>query len=156
MWVAIGVGGAAGAMARAAIAGAVQRWAAARGSASRADLPTDAVLAALPTFDPSGSRWIGTLAVNLVGCLAIGVLWRWMDHAGSPEWVRREWVRAGLLTGMLGAFTTFSTFGLDLLHLVSERRLGLGAVYAGLSVGLGLLLVRVGHGLAGAFVPPSS
>lgn len=145
---AIGVGGAAGAIARALVAGGVERWIASRRQDSVLAASGESLAAAV-SFDPTGYRWTGTLAVNLIGCLLMGMLWRGLDHPGLPSWLRTDWARAGLLTGALGAFTTFSTFGIDLLHLFGERRVGLAAAYAGLSVALGVILVRVGHDVAG-------
>lgn len=83
--------------------------------------------------------WAGTLVANLVGCLAIGLLWSWIESRGHAPWVR------GLLvTGLLGAFTTFSTFGLDVLHLLHDRRpLAAGGLVVA-SVALGTLAVAAG------------
>ena len=62
-----------------------------------------------------GFPW-GTLAVNVVGSLLIGVLTvLLLDRVDlTPAW------RAGLLIGFLGAFTTFSTFSIETLDLVEQ------------------------------------
>ena len=72
-----------------------------------------------------GFPW-GTLAVNLLGSLAIGVLYvLFMERMNvTPE------LRAGLLIGLLGAFTTFSTFSLETLNLIQGAEL----VKAGLNI----------------------
>lgn len=74
----------------------------------------------------------GTLAVNVAGSLAIGFLFAWfLDRAGNDTALR-----AGVLIGLLGGFTTFSTFSLETLNLIEE-----GAwLKAGLNAGLSLVL----------------
>lgn len=75
-----------------------------------------------------------TFTVNILGCLAMGVL------AGLA--VREEWfpgpVRLLLFTGILGGFTTFSAFGLEAFYLLQRREVALALAYVGGSVVLGL------------------
>ncbi len=80
-----------------------------------------------------------TLTVNAVGCFCAGLLLVWVTQRSDSDF----W-RALLLTGLLGGLTTFSAFGLDLLHLMrAERWIWLGLTVL-LHVGLGLLAVLAG------------
>lgn len=87
----------------------------------------------------------GTLTVNMVGCLLIGFLSALVDMKSifSPE------TRSFLLIGLLGAFTTFSTFGNETLNLIRESRVELALLNAGGQVLLGVFLVWLGRMLAG-------
>ena len=88
---------------------------------------------------PSAFPW-GMLAVNVVGCFAIGVVATLADEAE----VFSPMARLLLVSGLLGGFTTFSTFGMETWQLVEARALGLALAYALGSVALGLLGVMVG------------
>ena len=71
---------------------------------------------------------IGTFAVNVAGCLLIGVLARmFMNHQSDAP------LRAALMVGFCGGFTTFSTFTLETLGLMQGGELGKAAVYVVLS-----------------------
>ena len=85
---------------------------------------------------------MGTLAVNILGSFAIGLLW-----AGQLD---RTGLMAFLMIGVLGGFTTFSTFSLDVLRLMSDGRMGAAGLYALSSVGLALLACYAGLSLRGA------
>jgi CrcB protein len=81
---------------------------------------------------------LGVLAVNVLGSFLIGVLavlsfQRGFDHLNPL-----------LITGVLGGFTTFSTFSLEALTLVERGALGAALAYVGLSVGLSLGAVALG------------
>ena len=81
-----------------------------------------------------------TFAVNILGCLAIGLL------AGLTERceVFGSDTKLFLFTGLLGGFTTFSAFGLDAMLLVRRGELLIAALYAGASVVLGITAVWLG------------
>ncbi len=83
--------------------------------------------AALAVFGP-GYPW-GTLAVNLLGGFAMGLLAGLVSRMASAE----EW-RLLLGVGLLGGFTTFSAFSLDMVNMIERGAPGTAAGYALLSV----------------------
>jgi len=102
-----------------------------------------AVASALPV-DPGGWPW-ATLLVNLTGCLLIGVLLAVL----LARFPTSPWLRPFLAVGVLGGYTTYSTFAVETVRLVEDDRaaLALGYVLASvlggvLAVVLGLLLGR--------------
>ena len=85
-----------------------------------------------------GFPW-GTLTVNLIGSFVIGFLWAWLAESTiNPVW------RTFIFVGVLGSFTTFSSFTLDGLKLLETNQVGLALLYMGGSNLLGLLLVYLG------------
>lgn len=85
----------------------------------------------------------GTLSVNLLGCFAVGLLWEPLAHtAVSPH------VRTFFLIGVLGAFTTFSTYGIESVNLLREGALRLALLNLLLSNVLGIALVLIGLGIS--------
>lgn len=91
-----------------------------------------------------GFPW-GTLLVNVLGCFAMGLLVELFARTFTPS----AELRAFLTVGLLGAFTTFSAFSLDVASLQGRGELALAGGYIALSVVLsiaalflGLLLVR--------------
>jgi CrcB protein len=69
----------------------------------------------------SGTFPVGTMAVNVTGCLLIGVL---AALFAGPHLVREE-LRFALMVGLLGGFTTFSTFGFETFALFNDGEFGL-------------------------------
>ncbi|HEY4127100.1 MAG TPA: fluoride efflux transporter CrcB [Gammaproteobacteria bacterium] len=87
---------------------------------------------------------LATLLINVSGCLAMGFLFFYTLEQISMSPV----MRLGLITGVLGGFTTFSAFGIETLLLVQDNKLGQAALYVILSVVLGLAAVFSGAWLA--------
>ncbi|HDD61075.1 MAG: fluoride efflux transporter CrcB [Chloroflexota bacterium] len=85
----------------------------------------------------------GTLVVNLLGCLLIGALSQVAEIRGviSPE------ARSFIFIGLLGAFTTFSTFGNDTVSLFRDGENLLSYINIGLHLVLGLSAVWIGQSL---------
>lgn len=79
----------------------------------------------------------GTLAVNILGCFAIGLV---MEGA-ALKWNMPQEARALLVTGFLGGFTTFSAFSLDFFKLTQTGQMFAAFGYAGASVLLSLAAV---------------
>ena len=91
-----------------------------------------------PTFP------VGTLVVNVSGCLGVGFLAALMT---GPLVVREEY-RIAMLIGVLGGYTTFSTFGRETLSLMSDGEWLLAGLNVLLSNALGLLAVWAGAALS--------
>lgn len=116
-WIAIGIGGALGSMARHAVNHVVhERMLSARFPA-------------------------GTVIVNVVGCFVIGVL---AGLLASNRIAMRFYWREFVFVGLLGGFTTFSTFGLDTFVLTRTHSPGHAAINVALQVAGGLLAVWAG------------
>ena len=115
----VGAGGFLGAMARFGLSGLVRR-----------QFP-------LTTFP------LGTLGVNLLGCLLIGVITGFAESRQlfSPEF------RIFALIGVLGGFTTFSTFGYETFVMLKDDKYLLAIANVGLHVILGLTLVWLGYAI---------
>jgi CrcB protein len=88
----------------------------------------------------------GTLAVNTVGCFTIGVLGSLIDgrQLFGPA------ARVFLLIGVLGGFTTFSSFGYETLALARDAELGRALANVTAQVALGLGAAWLGHALVRA------
>jgi len=85
----------------------------------------------------------GTLIVNLLGCLLMGVLMHWIDR----NIVRSEF-RLFFGIGVLGGFTTFSSFSWEALHLFQQRSMAGGLLYVGASLLGCLAMVTTGYTVA--------
>jgi CrcB protein len=109
--------------------GAVARWA--------VSLALARDLAGHPTW---GGFPLGTLLVNVVGVFALA----WLVSAGEARGVGTPALRLFLGTGLLGALTTFSTFGLDAHGLITQGRADQGLLYLGGTLALAGVAVILG------------
>lgn len=100
-----------------------------------------ALEAAMPA-QPGGWPW-ATFAINVSGSFLLGLLLETLSRRGPDAGLRR-YLRLGLGTGVMGGYTTYSTFAVETVRLFA---LGGGAVFVGLGYALGSVLL----GLAGAF-----
>jgi CrcB protein len=118
-WLAIGVGGAVGSMLRFALINGTHLFA--------------------PKTFP-----YGTLVVNVLGSLAIGVLYILFED----RFIDNDVWRAALIVGVLGGFTTFSAFSMDTFNLMESGHNLAAVLYGTLSVGLCLVATWIGVVLA--------
>ena len=88
----------------------------------------------------------GTLAVNMIGCLAIGFVTYLVETRSMFSMEARSFI----LIGLFGAFTTFSTFGNETLSLIRDSRIELAAINVGSQVVVGVALVWLGRIVASA------
>lgn len=87
---------------------------------------------------------LGTLAVNLIGCFLVGLLFQLMQE----RFLVNQNLRTIILVGLLGGFTTFSSLGLQTFTLLQDGEFGFAALNLGVSNLLGLFLVWAGYTLA--------
>jgi CrcB protein len=88
-----------------------------------------------------------TFTINVTGCLLIGVvIEQLVDRHHLPAWIR-----VGLVVGVLGGYTTFSTFAQEGFSLLESRDVGVALAYAAGSVLAGILAVYAGTMLGRSF-----
>ncbi len=91
---------------------------------------------------PAATFPFATLTVNIVGSFAMGLLAGWLARTGGNESVRLL-----LGVGVLGGFTTFSTFSLEVVTLAQRGAVGMAALYAASSLAGGVIGLLVGLAL---------
>ena len=111
----VGVGGFLGSVLRYWLSGVAQRW----------------------TY---GGFPLGTLVVNVVGCLAIGAFWSLVEYR---EWFSPE-QRIFITVGILGGFTTFSAFGYETFMLLRDGEYLSAIANVTANVVIGLTAVTIG------------
>lgn len=87
---------------------------------------------------------LGTLAVNLIGCLAIGLV----AGLGERTNALTADTRLFLMTGVIGGFTTFSAFGLETALMIKRDDLVTALAYVAVSVVGGLAAIWCGYLIA--------
>lgn len=83
----------------------------------------------------------GTMAVNLIGCLVTGAVF----FLTEERFLISPTVRTVILIGLLGGFTTFSSYGLQTFTLLRDGEFGLATLNVVMSNILGLFMVWVGY-----------
>jgi CrcB protein len=94
----------------------------------------------------------GTLVVNAIGCLAIGVVGVLILNSSAPAPTREAW-RLAVVVGFLGGFTTFSAFSWETMELVDARRYAMAAIYVLGTNTLCLAFAAVGYRLGQRLLP---
>ena len=85
-----------------------------------------------------------TLTVNFVGSIVMGLIVGWLARAQAHG----EGSQLFLVVGVMGGFTTFSAFSLEIVLMAQRGQANLGMFYAGLSVLLGIVGLVTGLSLA--------
>jgi len=91
-----------------------------------------------------------TLVANLLGCYLVGFLYSMRTHRGAPE----MWIYAGLMSGLAGGLTTFSSFALQALVMMQSGKTLNGFLYLMGSPLAGALMVAAGYFTVLRFWPP--
>jgi len=90
----------------------------------------------------------GTLAVNVAGCLLLGALMR----AGEKSAWMSPVVLLALTAGVMGGFTTYSSFNFEVFRLLQDGQARSAIAYVALTLGGGFLAGATGYGVARAVV----
>ena len=85
-----------------------------------------------------------TLAVNAIGSLLMGMLWGWLATRGGADAASSDQLRLLLATGLLGGFTTFSAFSLEMIVLIERGQYLFAGLYVVLSICLALSALMFG------------
>ena len=91
---------------------------------------------------PAGSFPFATLTINIIGSFAMGLLAAWLARQGGNESVRLL-----LGVGVLGGFTTFSAFSLEVVTLAQRGAMTAAALYVAASLAGGIIGLIAGMAL---------
>ncbi len=92
---------------------------------------------------------VGTLLVNVLGCLVAGIAIGWIEARAAPS----DTLRHFLVVGFCGAFTTFSAFSLETISLARAGSVVEATSYVVASIALCLVATGTGFLIAGAMRP---
>jgi CrcB protein len=89
---------------------------------------------------------LGTMVVNVLGCFMAGAIFNLTEE----RFLVNPTLRTVILIGLLGGFTTFSSYGLQTFTLLRDGEFGLATLNILVSNTLGLFMVWAGYGLVKA------
>ena len=95
-----------------------------------------------------GSFPYATIYINVLGCFFMGVLSLFFEN---DQFIQNNSVRYFLVAGLLGSFTTFSTFGLEGFRLMKNNQMTSAFIYIVCSVVLGFIALTIGRIVARQF-----
>ena len=82
----------------------------------------------------------GTLTVNIIGCFLIGYL----ATSDFSKNLNENFVKFFLIIGLLGSFTTFSAFSLEVVDLIISKKILIALIYISISILVCILFVYLG------------
>ena len=82
----------------------------------------------------------GTLSVNIIGCFFIGYL----ITSDFSKNINENFVKFFLIIGLLGSFTTFSAFSLEVVDLIISKKILIALIYISISILVCILFVYLG------------
>ena len=85
----------------------------------------------------------GTLFANVLGSFIIGLLMNYLENRNVPE----NFIRYFIIIGLLGSYTTFSTFSFEVIDLVNNRKIFISLIYILLSVSSCLFFAFLGYNI---------
>jgi CrcB protein len=86
----------------------------------------------------------GTTSVNMIGCLVTGAVF----YLTEERFLVSPTLRTVILIGLIGGFTTFSSYGLQTFTLLRDGEFGLATLNVGVSNLFGLFMIWAGYALA--------